>query len=334
MGGMVESYIKDRIIFPSQISQRNFIFKVQECKKISLNELAGEWKINRRTLFAWMKGENHMPYDLVLSNSERFGIKIPKTAKRLVWKDHLKKVGIKGGQANLVKNGGIRVNAEYRNRKWREWWEEKGRYKPHKILESEKINFPDQSVELAEFIGIMLGDGTITQYRVAVCLNKNESLYADFVSSLIKKLFHIESKKVSSKIANSLEVVVYRKQLVDFLIKSGLFVGNKIKHGADIPNWIMKNIEFQKVCIRGLIDTDGCIFDHTYKSNNKVYVYQKIDFTSASRPLLDSAFKILINLGFSVRICKSGKALRIEDQKGVARYIKEVGSNNPRYKNK
>lgn len=178
----------------------------------------------------------------------------------------------------------------------------------------------------------MLGDGTITDYRVAVCLNKDESSYADFVSNLIKKLFHTESKRVPSKIANSLEVVVYRKRLIDFLISSGLFVGNKIKNGADVPKWIMKNIEFQKACIRGLIDTDGCVFDHAYKSNGKMYKYRKIDFTSASRPLLDSAFKILINLGFSVRICKSGRALRIEDQKGVARYLKEVGSHNPRYK--
>ena len=151
---------------------------------------------------------------------------------------------------------------------------------------------------------------------------------------LINKLFNIVPKIYPSKIAQAVNIVSNRKELVVFCQSIGLVVGNKIKQQIDIPLWIKKNKTFTKECIRGLIDTDGCFFTHKYISSGKRYYYLKIAFTSASRPLVLSVAKTLTNFGFKVRISKNGKDVRIEDNFSVQKYIKEIGSNNQKHLDK
>ncbi|MBM4467703.1 MAG: hypothetical protein FJ014_19490 [Chloroflexi bacterium] len=53
---------------------------------------------------------------------------------------------------------------------------------------------PEKSPLLAEFIGIMLGDGSITDHQVTVTLNKTDDAeYANFIRELIGGLFGIAS---------------------------------------------------------------------------------------------------------------------------------------------
>ena len=65
--------------------------------------------------------------------------------------------------------------------------------------------------------------------------------------------------------------------------------------------------------------------------SGKRYSYLKIAFTSASHPLISSVSKILINLGFNVRISKNQRDVRIDDVKHVCRYIKEIGTHNRKH---
>ena len=41
----------------------------------------------------------------------------------------------------------------------------------------------------------------------------------------------------------------------------GLKPGNKIKSQTTIPKWIWKSDELLKACVRGLIDTDGSVYE-------------------------------------------------------------------------
>ncbi len=98
-------------------------------------------------------------------------------------------------------------------------------------------------------------------------------------------------------------------------------------------------MNFARECIRGLVDTDGCFFNHTYVVNGKQYTYLKIAFTSASTPLRSSVEKFLINLGFSVRMSgvrsgNNGRDVRIDDAGSVAKYIREIGSHNQKHLDK
>ena len=180
-------------------------------------------------------------------------------------------------------------------------------------------------------MGIMLGDGGIAPYCVTITLSNMEVSYTLYVNKLIHQLFGVSTKIYKRKDVNAVDIVIQRKRLVDFCQEIGLVVGNKVRQQVVIPEWIKRNKKFSQACIRGLVDTDGCFFRHSYFINGKKYSYLKMAFTSASLPLVLSMREILTKSGFGVRISKNHKDLRIEDGKYVARYIKEIGSHNQKH---
>jgi intein/homing endonuclease len=70
-------------------------------------------------------------------------------------------------------------------------------------------------------------------------------------------------------------------------------IGNKIRNQVTIPKWIKENNEFLKRCIKGLIDTDGCIY--TCKRERQKY----IKFTNFNISLLTDFQKISNQLGYN-----------------------------------
>jgi len=194
-----------------------------------------------------------------------------------------------------------------------------------------EIREPFRSVELAKFIGIMLGDGGIrSKYQLAISFNyKTDREYAEYVGRLIKRLFAVEHIICKRKNSLGADIVVNSANLVEFLQRQGLKAGNKIKNQVDVPAWIKSNTEFQKACLCGLVDTDGSFYCHKYKVNNKRYSYPKLDFTSCSRPLLNSVYAIFTNLG--IKCVLSGVHITVAAQADVNKYLAKVGSSNPKF---
>ena len=199
--------------------------------------------------------------------------------------------------------------------------EEKGSF----VIQSKKSKL------LAEFVGILLGDGSITPYHVNITLSSEEKQYIGYVQKIIKELFDVVPKIRRHKHSKAIDIIVNRRLLVDFCQKFGFKMGNKVKNQVDIPEWIKKNQIFSCECVRGLVDTDGCFFKHSYIVGKKKYSYLKIAFTSASYPLTTSVAKILINFGFSVRISKNQRDVRIDSVQYVQKYIKEIGTHNHKH---
>ena len=83
--------------------------------------------------------------------------------------------------------------------------------------------------------------------------------------------------------------------------------------------------------MRGLFDTDGSIFNHSYKVKDKEYSYKKFCFTSASPPLITSVFSVLQKWGFNPIISKDKRQIRLESKKDMGNYIKTIGSSNPKH---
>lgn len=194
-----------------------------------------------------------------------------------------------------------------------------------------KTKIPPRSAELAKFIGIMLGDGSIrSKYQLTVSFNyKTDWEFAKHVALLIKRLFAVEH--IISKKKNSLgaDIIVSSASLIDFLLKQGLRAGNKVENQVDIPEWIKSDLEFQKACLQGLIDTDGSLYCHKYKVNNKWYEYLKLDFTSCSKPLLRSVYAIFSNL--EIRASLKGVHITVSAKAEVNRYLAKVGSSNIKF---
>ena len=108
---------------------------------------------------------------------------------------------------------------------------------------------------------------------------------------------------------------------------------NKKKNKIRIPSWIYTNNDYLKACIRGLVDTDGCLY--------KKYKYPRIlqiEFYSAIPTLLSDFRRIMMKLGFKVSKIiqrKNGAAPKcgIYSKRGVQKYCTTVGFKNPRYIN-
>lgn len=330
---MANSLISDRIIFQDHKTQANFILDTKSKLGFSWQNMAKIAKVHQRTLRDWVRKDLKMPYNVAVIFSKKSGLKLPKNIRRQKWINHLKSISQKGGLENLKQNKNIGGNLEYREKMWQKWWNESGQYKKYKIFERKKIRTPKQDPELAEFVGIMIGDGGVAPYHISITLNsETDRLYIKFVKRLIMRLFAVKPKTYKDPDSKALDIVVQRKSLVEFCQKIGLKTGNKIKQGLDIPEWILDNAEFTKNCIRGLVDTDGSLFVHSYIVKNKTYSYPKISFTSASSNLIKSVYKALIKLGFNARINKSGKDIIIENKEDIGKYLRIIGTSNEKHR--
>lgn len=328
---MAEKINSKRVLF-SKGKQKKFLDTV--IGKISIKEVARICDISQRTIRDWRREKFLMDFSALRKICKKANISLPHSIKLKDKYWYAINGASAGGLAVFQKYGKIGGDSEYRKKKWYEWWEKKGKYKSGTFPNLPKpIKKPAFSKELAEFVGIMLGDGGISQYQTCITLHdKDDKKYSLFVIGLIKKLFSVPVTIFHRKSDSTIRILVSRTGLVNFCVqKIGLKMGNKIRQQVDIPIWIKKNKKFSITCIRGLFDTDGCVFNHHYSVNGKYYNYKKISFTSHSKPLLKSVFNILNNIGLRARITKNGKDVRIDSQKDVKNYFKIVGSHNPKY---
>ncbi|MFH1377116.1 MAG: LAGLIDADG family homing endonuclease [Candidatus Woesearchaeota archaeon] len=157
-----------------------------------------------------------------------------------------------------------------------------------------QIKVPQKSEKLAEFIGVMLGDGCVTNYEnkvkkqyfsgIRVTGNSKNDFYylTEYVYNLIFDLFGVRASYYISKNSNAINLYVNRINLVKLLRSFGLNSGNKKKNNQKIPDWIFNDKNYLKACVRGLIDTDGSVCPLTGRN------YPCIWFKSAIPNLRDS----------------------------------------------
>lgn len=328
---MAKSFNYIRAVF-SEDEQRKFLLQSQEILKLTNIQLAQEFKVCERTIRDWKNEKTTIPAEIVSWLEKATNLK-PKYAKR----DHREvamKSALLGGRARLEKYGKVCFDESYRRQQWKKWWDTDGKFRPREntILARKHFSYPKKSAELAELIGIILGDGGISKRQVTITLNCfDDNEYTSYVSDLIQKLFNVKPNVSRREKISTNSVVISRTGVVELLKELGLVVGNKIKFKVDIPSWIKSEKQFAMACLRGLFDTDGSVFKHCYKVKDKKYSYTKMAFTSASPPLINSVFTILKDLGLGVRISKNGRDIRIDSQADVRKYCRIIGSHNAKH---
>lgn len=198
------------------------------------------------------------------------------------------------------------------------------------------INFPSKSIELAEFLGIEFGDGGIgNPWQVVISLNSiSDRKYADYIVNLGLKLFAIRPALRKRPNQNTLVLVYSSTHLVDFIVNMGAVRGNKILQQIDVPSWIKQNPEYEKALVRGLMDTDGCLYIHKHKIKGKIYKNIGLCFTSFSEKLISSTATILTKNGIKPYITNKGRQIYLYNAQSVVKYLKDFGSSNPRIINK
>ncbi len=320
-----------RVLFRKKEDQKKFI--EEALTVFPVKDIAKMCSLSERTIRDWRRGKFLPKLDSLQEISKKTGVPIPSniTIKNDYW--YAIENSSLGGKALIKKYGRIPGDINYRKMKWFEWWEKKGKYKKHSLITKPlPIKKPRKSKKLAEFVGVMLGDGNISSNQICITLHStDDEEYGHFVNKLIKDLFDVYVGRCNKKNNLAFSLLVSRIELVRFCTKIlGLKKGNKIKHQVDIPNWIKKRKSFSIACARGLFDTDGCVFTHRYKVKNKIYSYKKLSFTSYSRPLLQSFFEILKSNGLNPRFALRSD-VRLDNIKDVQNYFKIFGSHNPKH---
>lgn len=160
-----------------------------------------------------------------------------------------------------------------------------------------KINLPKESTpELSEIIGIMLGDGSLyldkkSKFHTVICFHKNETSYLKYVKNLFERYFHPYRFRIQ-ELENEFFLMNVSKCIGKILILTGLKEGNKVKNKVEVPEWIFSNGGFIVNLLRGIFDTDGCIY-------RKYDNYVQIQFKFAGHALLKSVREALIKLNYS-----------------------------------
>jgi len=173
---------------------------------------------------------------------------------------------------------------------------------PHTITigyrkKNEKIILPKNEM-VAEYTGIMLGDGHLDKdgSKISIALNAiDEERYTIYVKKeILERLFNKHSfyreDLVSEKGNKAIRYSLSSKNVHYASVSLGLIPGNKVENQVDVPNWIFEKKEFINKCLKGLFDTDGSI---TVKEGGIIGV----SFTSGSKPLIDSFYKMCYLLG-------------------------------------
>ena len=171
--------------------------------------------------------------------------------------------------------------------------------------------------ELAELVGIFLGDGCLTNVsrteRFLISLDSRSPDQINYVSSLINKVFEIIPKIEKQKGKNCIRVLFYRKGVAKAI---GFPIGNKIKNNLGIPDWIKQNNSFLKFCLRDLFETDGSCYEQPH---NYTFV---LDFTNRCKNLLQDDYEGLITLGYNPQ--KHSDYVRLARKAEAKKFIREI----------
>lgn len=145
---------------------------------------------------------------------------------------------------------------------------------------------------LAYLIGLALGDGNLSNpnrraVRLRITCDKKYPKLIKRVILLLKNLFPQNKISKVNRDDSCVDISCYSNKLEDLLgwkAKNG----SKIRQKVSIPNWIKKDLNYAKTCLRGLIETDGSVYyDRNYLMINFVTVIPTLanDFSLLTKKL-------------------------------------------------
>ncbi len=195
-----------------------------------------------------------------------------------------------------------------------------------------QVVLPVTSINFAEFMGIMMGDGGINNpWQATITVNAiADKTYASYIHDLCIDLFQIAPAIRKRKGRQALVISLASITVVDFLVSHGICRGNKLLQGLKIPNWILKNTEYHRACVRGLVDTDGCLFIHKHRVQGKQYQNIGLCFSSASPKLIQQVASIFEKYGIIPHIDKRGRNIYLYRESAVRKYLETFGTSNER----
>lgn len=322
-----------RIKFP-QGKQKIWIKRVLKKANISVAEAAQICNISTKSFRDWQRGKLTISEKAALRLNKKFNIPIPKDAEVLPDYWYITRAARKGALKRLQLYGPLGDKESRRKGGLISQKRRRENPKKYQLLGcSVRKNFQQltKSELFAEAVGVILGDGGITNGQLKVYLGKKaDEEYAIFVRKLFEEVFGELPAWYEYK--NVIVLCLSGVGLIEDLKKWGLLRGNKVQKQVDFPQWIWEDIKFQIACVRGFMDTDGGVYHYRHQTKGIKYRHFAMCFKNSSEPLLSSTSKILDKL--MIRHTRHDKKIYIYSLKAVKEYFGIIGSNNPKHERK
>ncbi len=318
-----------RVLFLSNISREDYFRSLKKLSGASWQVLAKKLNVSNRHFTDYRKGISTFPESISKVIEKQFVLKLPKDI--LIKKDYwyIKGAAKMGGKRRFELYGALGTRESRK----------KGGFNSLKshlakntgFVTAKKILLPNKTIKLAEIVGVLMGDGSMTARQVHIYLDlKTDQEYAKYLHKLTEELFGLKVGISRRENESTLVLRLNSVRLLSFLKRIGLPNGNKIKQGLNIPLWINTRISWQIACLRGLFDTDGCTYVDFHKYKNKVYRHICVAFTTYSPDLLQSMHVILRRLGYSPTL--SGKRnILLRKENEVLRFFQEFKPSNKKH---
>ncbi|MEK7664628.1 MAG: LAGLIDADG family homing endonuclease [Patescibacteria group bacterium] len=241
---------------------------------------------------------------------------LPKTDKKYKkWLKSLKKrpPSWSKGYTKLDHPSVAKISETFKNKKidnfkaWRLQMVKKGKFHSYpKKLKRTK--------ELAELMGVILGDGNIYKFsRTEGLTIVSNAKNIGFVNRYAGIIYGVFSKKsaISKPAKGCIRIKIYQKYLS---ARIGIPCGNRGNLKIEIPNWILKSKKNIISYLRGLYEAEGSFCVH-----KPTYTY-KFLFSNKNESLLNNVYVCLKILGFhphrsryQIQISKKTEVYKIKD---------------------
>jgi hypothetical protein len=109
------------------------------------------------------------------------------------------------------------------------------------------------------------------------------------IQDSLRVIFPKNKVSVVPRTVTYFDISVYSNQLNTFMPWT-VGAGSKAKQNARVPQWIREDVLFVKQCLKGLIQTDGCIYEDRG--------YKMVNFTNNNEALAEDAHNMLLQIGF------------------------------------
>ncbi len=201
-----------------------------------------------------------------------------------------------------------------------------------------QVVLPELTESLVYFLGFLLGDGFLGAIIKPVIslsgdLVDERDFYERVVIPLISRLFGIRTRLHLKKGQQAFAISLYSRQLVEHLnYKIGYPVYGSAKF---IPRTIRDSgSNLKRAFLRGLFDADGTLV-FSLKSYGS-YCYPTIEVKSVDRAIVDSAWEMLVELGFRASIRKSAESwvVSVNGEAQLEKWLKLIGSHNIKHLSK
>ncbi len=338
-----DSVMQDRIGFESDDTRREFFSAVREASGASnWEELAEMFGRRRNSFQLYQYGKLLLPRHLF----DSMILFLPNEKQNYFQEKILAKPGnwgtIKGGENNYAKNSVAAI------KRLREGFARRdiihlGRNGNPLIFDS----FVSLSDGLCELIGAIIGDGCVdshidkngnSNYHMMIAGDSrlDKEYLLEHLSSLLKNLFGIHTKHYFRKDQNALNLSINSKYLFTLLTKRFGFPAGEKTYTIKIPDEIIASKkEFIFATIRGIFDTDGCVFFDQRKPYKDPY--PRITLQIASEPLF-SQLKDFLSKYFSLYTHYNAKreiySLEVYGHEQMRKWVALIGFSNKRHLNK